>query len=124
MSRDDIVLSVEVGDGKYTVQQDRKGRLTALRYGEPWRDCCGDGLILTLAQEVSGLRAKIKRMANSDFLIGQRVILNNSEIGQIVKPENEALPNDDCNLWVYAPSKGFASRYSRANIKPLTSGQL
>ncbi|MDA3808355.1 MAG: hypothetical protein PF440_10660 [Thiomicrorhabdus sp.] len=61
MSRDDIVLSVPVGNGKYTVQQDRKGMLSALRYGEPWRDCCGDGLILTLVQEVSGLRAKLKQ---------------------------------------------------------------
>lgn len=43
MSRNDIVLSVQVGDGKYTVQQDRKGMLTALRHGEEWRNCCGDG---------------------------------------------------------------------------------
>lgn len=65
MSRDDIVLSVSVGNGKYTVQQDRKGMLTALRHGEEWRDCCGDGLILTLAQEVSGLRAKLERLGES-----------------------------------------------------------
>ena len=63
MSKDinDIVLSVPIGNGKYTVQQDRKGRLTALRHEEPWRDCCGDGLILTLAQEVSGLRAELRK---------------------------------------------------------------
>jgi hypothetical protein len=50
------VLSVTVYDGKYTVRQDASGRLTALRYGQPWRDCVGDGLILALAQEVQNLR--------------------------------------------------------------------
>ena len=49
-------LNVTVGDGKYTVQQDDGGRLTALRYGEPWRDWCGDGLIYQLAAEVQNLR--------------------------------------------------------------------
>ena len=66
--QEDITLSVTVGKGKYTVQQDRKGMLTALRYGEEWRDCCGDGLILTLAQEVSGLRAKLKSLNESTEL--------------------------------------------------------
>ncbi|HEY9816335.1 MAG TPA: hypothetical protein V6D20_11130, partial [Candidatus Obscuribacterales bacterium] len=46
-------LCVTVGDGKYTVRQDETGRLTALRYGEPWRDCCGDSLIYTLAAELA-----------------------------------------------------------------------
>lgn len=45
----DDVLNVTVEDGKYTVKQDARGRLTALRYGQPWRDCCGDGLVYALA---------------------------------------------------------------------------
>ena len=48
-------LRVTVYDGKYTVIFDEKG-LRALRWGEEWRDCCGDGMILTLAQEVDKLR--------------------------------------------------------------------
>ena len=68
MNRDDIILSVSVNNEKYTVQQDRKGMLTALRYGEPWRDCCGDGLILTLVQEISGLRAKLRSLGESTDL--------------------------------------------------------
>lgn len=56
---DEDLLSVIVGDGKYTVVQDSRGYLRALRYGEEWRDCCGDKLILTLAQEVDNLRRKI-----------------------------------------------------------------
>ena len=52
----DNELVVEVLDGKYTVIQDSKGGIKALRYGEEWRDCCGDGLILALAQEIYELR--------------------------------------------------------------------
>lgn len=52
-------LNVTVGDGKYTVIQDATGRMSALRYGEMWRDCCGDGLIYTLAAEVQNLRDKL-----------------------------------------------------------------
>jgi hypothetical protein len=58
------VLGVTVGDGKYTVQQDASGRLTALRYGEPWRDCCGDGLIYQLAAELQDAREALQRIAS------------------------------------------------------------
>jgi len=54
------LLSVTVYNGKYTVVQDHKGALRALRYDEEWRDCCGDGLILALAQEVDELRKLVK----------------------------------------------------------------
>ncbi len=52
-------MKVDVYDGKYTVIQDKTGHLRALRYGKEWRDCCGDGLILALAQEVRELRDKL-----------------------------------------------------------------
>jgi hypothetical protein len=50
------LLEVTVYDGKYTVIQDSSGKLFALRYGQPWRDCVGDGLICALAHEVEKLR--------------------------------------------------------------------
>lgn len=53
-------LDVTVYDGKYRVIQRKSGDLRALRYGEEWRDCCGDGLILALAQEVQELREKLQ----------------------------------------------------------------
>lgn len=56
------------------------------------------------------------------FLIGQRVILNNSEIGVVVKPENSYSPTD--SVWVYSPSKDYSSAYSYGNVKPLPGGQL
>ena len=53
-------VRVTVADGKYTVVMNAEGRLFALRYGQPWRDCVGDGLILALAHEVEELREKLK----------------------------------------------------------------
>lgn len=50
------ILEVDISDGKYTVIQDETGAIKALRYGEDWRDCVGDNLILALAQEVERLR--------------------------------------------------------------------
>lgn len=55
-------LMVTVYDGKYTVIQEADGRLHALCYGEHWRDCSGDNLILALAQEVESLRERIDAM--------------------------------------------------------------
>jgi len=50
------LLRVSVYNDKYTVIQEEDGSLRALRYGEEWRDLCGDGLVLALAQEVDSLR--------------------------------------------------------------------
>ncbi len=63
--RSSDLLCVTVADGKYTVKQDATGRLTALRYGEPWRDCCGDGLIYMLAAEVETLREQLARVTHN-----------------------------------------------------------
>lgn len=57
----DSGLRVTVGNGKYTVISDGSGNLRALRYGEEWRDCTGDGLILALAHEVEAARALHQR---------------------------------------------------------------
>lgn len=53
------MLKVIVGSGKYTLIQDHEGKLIALRYGEPWRDCVGDNLILALGHEVESLRSEL-----------------------------------------------------------------
>jgi len=53
-----VADGITVYDGKYTVIQKPNGGLEALRYGEPWRDCTGDGLILALAQEIESLRTQ------------------------------------------------------------------
>jgi len=57
--RESAAMKVTIYDGKYTVIQDERGGLRAVRHGEEWRDCMGDGLILALAQEVEELRAQV-----------------------------------------------------------------
>jgi hypothetical protein len=57
------------------------------------------------------------------FMVGQRVLIGGC-IGTVVRPENNSLPNTDTQIWVMNPLRGFASRYSVDNIKPLPNGQL
>lgn len=59
-----------------------------------------------------------------DYLIGQRVLLDNNEIGIVVKPDRADLPNNDFQVWVNSPSKGYPSYYASHNVKPLPRGQL
>lgn len=48
-------IDLEVYDGKYRFVFDAKGS-RAYRYGEPWRDCTGDGFVLALAQDLQEAR--------------------------------------------------------------------
>lgn len=61
MTENSDLINVSVENGKYTVIQDKRGRLHAFRYGEPWRDLCGDNLVYALAAEVERLREELKR---------------------------------------------------------------
>lgn len=58
----DHMLYETVEDGKYTVIQHRTGNVEARRYGETWRDCTGDGLILALGYEVERLRGCLAKL--------------------------------------------------------------
>ncbi len=48
--------------GKYEVIFD-KGKLTALRWGEPWRDLTGDNLVLSMVQEIARLKTDLAALA-------------------------------------------------------------
>lgn len=61
-----VHMEVTVGDGKYTVIQREGEGLRALRYGDPWRDCTGDGLIYQLAAEVASLRGQLNDIKQSE----------------------------------------------------------
>lgn len=54
------------------------------------------------------------------YLIGQRVLLNGSEIGTVVKSET----GHTRGVWVYSPSHGYASDYALHNVKPLPNEEL
>lgn len=53
---------LDIADGKYTVYQEKNGTVKALRYGEPWRDLCGDNLIFYLMVELIEAKEKIKTL--------------------------------------------------------------
>lgn len=71
------MMRVETDDHKYTVVQDAKGRLTALRYGEEWRECVGDNLVFKLAANLDTLRQKpaIKLGISGVLVYGHAVLL-------------------------------------------------
>lgn len=53
-------MEIELGSGKYTYIVHQNGKQEALRYGVPWRDLTGDGLILCMAEEIYRLRNEIE----------------------------------------------------------------
>lgn len=52
---EEIDYEVTVAEGKYTYQRLRGGGQRCLRYGEPWRDLTGDGMVLALVQRIEEL---------------------------------------------------------------------
>lgn len=50
---------IEICDGKYTVIHDAGANLRALRYGKPWRDMTGDGMVLGLTMELAQAREQL-----------------------------------------------------------------
>lgn len=59
-----------------------------------------------------------------EYMIGQRVILIGlggvKEIGTVVRSETGLTRG----VWVYSPTKGYASDYALTSVKPLPNGQL
>ncbi len=53
MSRKESVITV--GDGKYTIRHIAGTSLRAERYGMPWRNLEGDGLVLALVHRIEEL---------------------------------------------------------------------
>lgn len=58
------MATISLENGKYTLHN-HNGLLTADRYGQPWRDCTGDGLMLSLAHRVEALEAEIAELKNA-----------------------------------------------------------
>lgn len=55
------LLDVSVNNGKYRVIQYADGHVGVQRSGIDWRDCTGDKLVLSLAQEVEHLRERLSK---------------------------------------------------------------
>lgn len=58
-------------DNKYKVTFDEKtGKLVAYRYGEPWRDLCGDNLVLAMLSHINALEEELGVIYGLDEGIG------------------------------------------------------
>jgi len=63
---EDCDYYLELENGKYTVYQEKQGSLKALRYGEPWRDLCGDNLVFYLMVELSEAKDLLKMLGEKE----------------------------------------------------------
>lgn len=53
---------IDLCDGKYTVVYDLSiGRSECLRYGEPWKDLCGDKMTLAMFDRIVELESENKK---------------------------------------------------------------
>lgn len=62
---------LDLYDGKYTIIFDGGGKgesaiFHALRYGVPWRDLCGDNLILQMLLYIQDLEQENKRLKEAN----------------------------------------------------------
>lgn len=55
----DLDIDITLDDGKYRYTFDNKGHAKAYRYGEPWRDVVGDGLVLAMAYHIAELETNL-----------------------------------------------------------------
>lgn len=79
-------------DGKYTIQFDNKtGKLSALRYNEPWRDLSGDGMVLSMLQDITDLKEQRQKLIDICF---ELVSVATSKLGV------ETMPHDKQMEWV------------------------
>ncbi len=59
---------IDLCDGKYSVIYDfETGRSEALRYGEPWRDLCGDHMVLAMFDRIIELEEQLKLRDSADL---------------------------------------------------------
>ena len=58
---------------KYAIVHENGGGLRAERYGQPWRDLVGDGLVLAMAQEIEALRQQLVEYSSGEALIGRAI---------------------------------------------------
>ncbi len=108
----------------YTTEEDRDNIIRMLTELE---SSTGDSEFIKQCDELREQHIKIHHsesdFSNHKYLIGQRALLNDSEVGIIIKYQGDE-HNNDTTILVYSPSKGCASYYAVHNVKPLPNGQL
>lgn len=68
-------LEVATSDRKYTVIQDSTGAVRVLRYSDNWLGpgFAGDGMVLTLAQDVQELRERVALLENELYSVTEEL---------------------------------------------------
>ena len=60
---------IDVCDGKYTIIYDfETGQSECLRYGEKWRDLCGDKMVLAMFDTIVELQKQIEELSKIDHV--------------------------------------------------------
>ena len=68
---------IDVCDGKYTIIYDfETGQSECLRYGEKWRDLCGDKMVLAMFDTIVELRERAAEVEDLKEHTGQSVFRN------------------------------------------------
>lgn len=81
---DPNAFRVDVAEGKYSVLHDGEGKMTALRYGEPWgRSLVGDNLVFWLAVELHEARSRKEPWASVMTVATNRAIRAFREVSEV-----------------------------------------
>ena len=83
-----MIEKISVCDGKYEIVYDNKsGALSALRYGESWRNLSGDKMVFALFCEIQDLRAKLAEALKPSHNTASDACaaLNTAEAGRTVR---------------------------------------
>lgn len=82
-----------VADGKYTIIfHQATGKFECLRYGEPWRELTGDGMVLAMLQEIDFLKEQraiddlqlTSLLSEVDHLTVQNELLKQDRFGKFI----------------------------------------
>lgn len=65
--------TITLADGKYTVTNDR-GKLSATRHGEPWRDLTGDNLVYWMLVEIVALQNALMKACGDDAEVAKATL--------------------------------------------------
>lgn len=80
--------SIVLNNGKYTVVHNNGANLRALRHGEEWRSLVGDGLVLSMAQEIESLIEQTNKLHQEKDLLARAIESIAIKAG-IITPGNE-----------------------------------
>lgn len=113
MSNIESVIRLE--GGKYEVRHSNGTGLRALRYGQPWRDMTGDGLVLALVHRIEELEARPIPMVLYCPSCGQQHI-DAPDTDKLYVGANNA--KEAARLWTNPPHRSHLCHYCGTVWRP------